>query len=92
MESKVELRHLSKDGKRCTRFAGNGVCTLEKNGLKYVGTQDGVEVEKMFDLDSIYRIYLALVKTLKFTKAHKYTTLLQKTNAVQLRGILLVVF
>ena len=56
LESKVELRHLSKDGKRCTRFAGNGVCVLDKNGLKYIGSQDGKEIEKTFPLDSIYRI------------------------------------
>jgi len=56
LESKVELRHLSQDGKRCTRYAGKGVCTLDKYGLKYVGTQDGKEIEKFFDIDSIYRI------------------------------------
>ena len=56
IKSKVELRHLSKDGKRCTRHAGYGVCSLDKNGLKYVGTQDGQEIEKIFSLESIYRI------------------------------------
>ncbi len=56
LQSNVELRHLSKDGKRCTRFSGNGVCTLDKNELKYVGTQDGKEIEKIFTLESIYRI------------------------------------
>ena len=56
LESKVELRHLSTDGKRCTRFAGNGVCQLDKTGLKYVGTQDGKEIEKIFPMESIYRV------------------------------------
>ena len=56
LESKVELKHLSKDGKRCTRHAGNGVCKLDRNGLKYVGTEDGKDIEKMFPLDKIYRI------------------------------------
>ncbi len=56
LESKVILKHLSTDGKRCTRYAGDGVCTLDKTGLKYVGTQDGKEIEKFFEIDSIYRI------------------------------------
>ena len=56
LESKVTLKHLSTDGKRCTRYAGEGVCTLDKTGLKYVGTQDGKEIEKFFEIDSIYRI------------------------------------
>ncbi|MBR6779065.1 MAG: VTT domain-containing protein [Clostridia bacterium] len=56
LTSEVELRHLSTDGKSCTRHAGNGVCTFDKNGLKYVGTQDGKDIEKIFTLDSIYRV------------------------------------
>ena len=56
LEEKVTLKHLSTDGKRCTRYAGEGVCTLDKTGLKYVGTQDGKEIEKFFEIDSIYRI------------------------------------
>lgn len=56
LESRVELRHLSNDGKRCTRYSGNGVCVLDKNGLKYVGTQDGKEIEKIFPIEGIYRI------------------------------------
>jgi len=54
--SKVELRHLSKDYKGYTRFAGNGICTINKSGLKYVGTQDGNEIEKEFKIDDIYRL------------------------------------
>ena len=56
LESKVELKHLSKDGKRCTRHAGFGVCKLDKNGLRYIGTEDGKEIEKLFPLDKIYRV------------------------------------
>lgn len=56
LESKVELRHLSTYGKRCTRHSGFGICSLDKSGLKYVGTQDGKEIEKTFALDNIYRI------------------------------------
>lgn len=56
IKSNVELRHLSKDGKRCTRHAGNGVCTLNKQGLTYEGTQDGKEIKKFFPLETIYRI------------------------------------
>lgn len=56
LESEVELRHLSKDGKNLTRFAGNGVCKFDRNGLTYKGTEDGVEIEKVFTLESIYRV------------------------------------
>ncbi len=56
LESEVELRHSSKDGKSLTRFAGNGVCKLDKTGLLYRGTDDGVEVEKLFPLSEIYRL------------------------------------
>lgn len=56
LESKVTLKHLSANGKRCTRLAGEGVCTLDRNGLKYVGTEDGTNIEKTFELDNIYRI------------------------------------
>lgn len=56
LESKVELRHLSKDGKRCTRHSGYGVCKLDKNGLLYIGTEDGQDIEKLFTIDQIYRL------------------------------------
>ena len=56
LESKVELRHSSKDGKQFTRLAGEGVCTLDRTGLKYVGTRDGEEVEKFFPMSQIYRL------------------------------------
>ena len=56
LKAKVELRHLSKDGKSCTRYGGKGTCILTKEGLKYSGTDDGLIVEKMFEMKNIYRI------------------------------------
>ena len=56
LHSKVELRHLSKNGKGCTRHAGWGECTLNGDGLTYVGTQDGEEIKKFFSMDKIYRL------------------------------------
>ena len=56
LESKVELRHGSKDGKSFTRHAGEGVCTLTKAGLRYCGSEDGQEIEKFFPLSQIYRL------------------------------------
>ena len=56
LESKVELRHGSIDGKSLTRHAGEGVCTLDKTGLTYRGTRDGEEVEKFFPMSQIYRL------------------------------------
>jgi hypothetical protein len=39
-----------------TRFAGEGVCTLSRDGLKYEGTKDGETVELTFTLERIYRL------------------------------------
>ena len=32
------------------------VCTLNKNGLLYKGSEDGIEIEKFFPLKNIYRL------------------------------------
>lgn len=56
LEGRVELRHGSKDGKSFTRHAGEGVCTLTKEGLRYCGSEDGQEIEKLFPLSQIYRL------------------------------------
>lgn len=56
LESKVELRHSSVDGKSFTRHAGEGVCTLDRTGLRYVGTRDGKQEEKFFPIEQIYRL------------------------------------
>ena len=56
MESKVQLCHASVDGKSLTRVAGEGVCTLDKTGLLYKGTEDGKEIEKFFPMSQIYRL------------------------------------
>lgn len=56
MESKVELRHASKNGKGLTRHAGEGVCVLDKTGLCYKGSEDGKEIERFFPMSQIYRL------------------------------------
>ncbi len=56
MESKVELRHASIDGKSLTRRAGEGVCRLDRTGLLYRGSEDGQEIEKFFPAAQIYRL------------------------------------
>lgn len=56
LQSEVELRHFSKDGKTQTTFAGNGKCILNKNGLLYKGTENGVKIEKLFTMESIHRL------------------------------------
>jgi len=55
LTSKVELR-LPSNGKGLTRFAGNGVCTLNRDGLTYTGTKDGEKVELHFSIKRIYRL------------------------------------
>lgn len=54
--AKVELRHASKDGKTLLTLAGDGVCTLTRDGLTYTGTEWGENIEKYFPLSQIYRI------------------------------------
>ncbi len=54
--SKVELRHASKDGKTLLTLAGEGECTLNRNGLTYRGTEYGDTVEKQFPISQIYRL------------------------------------
>ena len=56
LTSKVELKHQSLDGKKMLRTAGFGECTLDRSGLTYVGTIDGEEVVKKFDMKIIYRL------------------------------------
>ena len=53
--SEVELR-LPSNGRGLTRSAGYGVCTLNRDGLKYRGTKDGENVELQFSLSKIYRL------------------------------------
>ena len=56
LESKVELKHSSRDGKRCLRHAGEGICRLDRSGLTYEGTDDGEEVSVHFNGNQIYRL------------------------------------
>ena len=53
--SEVELR-LPSDGTGLTRHAGQGVCTLNRDGLTYRGTKDGETVELHFSIGRIYRL------------------------------------
>jgi 1-acyl-sn-glycerol-3-phosphate acyltransferase len=55
LSTKVELR-LPGTGNGLTRHGGQGVCTLNREGLTYTGTMDGEEVELHFSLQRIYRL------------------------------------
>ena len=56
LKSKVVLKHQSYSGKQMLREAGEGVCTLNREGLTYVGTRDGEMIEKHFPMEDIYRL------------------------------------
>ena len=56
LENRVILKHASTDGKALLRFAGEGICILDKQGLLYRGTDNGEQIEKFFPLKDIYRI------------------------------------
>ncbi|MBQ2810101.1 MAG: VTT domain-containing protein [Clostridia bacterium] len=56
MSSEVTLKMQSIGGKGSLRVAGQGVCTLNKGGLIYEGTQDSENVTLTFPIDQIYRL------------------------------------
>ena len=56
LTEKVVLCHSSLDGKHLVREAGEGVCTLNREGLTYKGTDDGEQVDVFFSMDGIYRL------------------------------------
>ena len=53
---KVTLKLPSKNGKGFVQEAGEGVCTLSRNGLVYKGSIYGVDVEKEFPMHVMYRL------------------------------------
>ena len=55
LRAQVELRLPSK-GMGLTRSAGQGVCTLSRDGLLYSGTKDGQTVSLHFSLERVYRL------------------------------------
>ena len=56
LSASVELRLPSKNGKGLTRQAGKGVCTLDRQGLKYCGEKDSEKVELFFPIERVYRL------------------------------------
>lgn len=56
LASRVTLKHASIDGKSFLRTAGEGVCTLDRTGLLYEGSEDGKEIKKHFPIKQIYRL------------------------------------
>ena len=56
LTGKVELKLPSLDGGKMLRHGGEGVCTLNKDGLTYVGTKDGSRFEIQFPISKIYRL------------------------------------
>lgn len=55
LSSPVELR-LPGRGKGLTRHGGQGVCTLNREGLTYEGTKDGEQVKLFFSIQKVYRL------------------------------------
>ncbi len=56
LTSHVKLRLPSLDGKTMLRDAGEGICTLNRQGLTYEGTVDGQEKTLSFPMAEIYRL------------------------------------
>ena len=56
LTSPVEYKLPSLDGRTMLRPAGEGTCTLSREGLVYEGTRDGEEVTLTFPMTSIYRL------------------------------------
>ena len=52
----VKLYHSSIGGGKQLREAGEGECVFNRNGLTYVGTDSGEQINKVFPMSSIYRL------------------------------------
>ena len=56
LTANVELKSPSLDGETLLRTSGQGVCTLNSDGLTYRGTKDGCDFEIQFPLSKVYRL------------------------------------
>ena len=56
LTSRVEYLLPSADGRSLLRHAGEGVCTLSREGLVYEGSCDGEECRTVFPMKQIYRL------------------------------------
>ena len=56
LQAPVQLRHGDHTGKSLTRHAGDGICVLNREGLRYTGTRDGAQCSLHFPLEQIYRL------------------------------------
>ena len=54
--AEVELRLPDEKGKKLTRKAGNGVCTLNRLGFKFEGVKDNEPYVAEFSIDRAYRL------------------------------------
>ena len=56
LQTPVQLRHRDDSGRAMPRPSGEGVCTLNRQGLTYEGTVDGQEKTLHFPMAEIYRL------------------------------------
>ncbi len=56
LQSEVEFYLPSTDGKKLLRYAGTGICTLDRSGLRYEGEKDAEPCSLLFPLEQIYRL------------------------------------
>ena len=56
LRDSVTLYHSSIGGAKQLREAGVGECVFDKNGLTYIGTDSGEQINKHFPMSSIYRL------------------------------------
>jgi 1-acyl-sn-glycerol-3-phosphate acyltransferase len=84
LRAQVELRLPSK-GVGLTRSAGQGVCTLSRDGLLYCGTKDGQTVQLHFSLERVYRLLFGAGKNFEIYDGTEilYFVPEEKRSAVQ---------
>ncbi len=56
LSASVEYLLPTDDGKTMLRSAGRGICTLSREGLRYVGSVDGEDKDILFPMAQIYRL------------------------------------
>lgn len=72
LRSKVTLRHESATGKTQTVRAGEGECTLNREGLTYVGTDNNEQITKFIPISQMYCLLFGSGENFEMYEHEKY--------------------
>ena len=72
LTSRVKLFHQSPSGRTQLVEVGDGVCTLNRDGLTYVGTDGEKQITKHFPLNQIYRLLFGAGEDFEIYEGEKF--------------------